>query len=462
MTSPYPGNSLWPGDYSASTITGRYVGADGSTFAGRQLTITMPGYVIVPVDATTVVPASITVTLDETGFFRQAVPATDDPDIQPIDWTYTIVELWEGGRTFYSSAPAGQTNDVSQVAPVAQSLGTVTYVGAQGEQGDTGPIGIVWREAWDPAAQYDVTDAVSWQGSSYIALLANTGLQPDTHNVYWGLLADAGVNGLPGTADLGPVTLSGAPNAGDSIIATDSTHAAWGPQAFPPGMVMPFAGPLQNVPAGWLPCDGSLLTRTTYPALFAAIGTTWGVGDGSTTFNLPDLSAAMPFGAPVGSSGGSPTHTHGVSALETSGHTHGSSQMSAAGHTHPIPAIPVGPHVHQLGDTGWAQAFMAAESGNNFFMRRIALPGQYVWDPNLQASFPAVSAPGALPQTVGVALDGVTGGLQAAADNPTAISGSAGAVLLGNTDPTNEALTGNTDPGSTMPPYLGMVFLIKT
>lgn len=44
-----------------------------------------------------------------------------------------------------------------------------------------------------------------------------------------------------------------------------------------------------SVPNGYLACDGSAVSRTTYATLFTAISTTWGVGDGSTTFNLPDL-----------------------------------------------------------------------------------------------------------------------------------------------------------------------------
>lgn len=57
--------------------------------------------------------------------------------------------------------------------------------------------------------------------------------------------------------------------------------------ALPAGMVTPFAG--STAPSGWLLCDGSAVSRTTYAALFAAIGTTYGTGNGSTTFNLPDL-----------------------------------------------------------------------------------------------------------------------------------------------------------------------------
>lgn len=51
-----------------------------------------------------------------------------------------------------------------------------------------------------------------------------------------------------------------------------------------------------SVPSGWLECDGSAVSRTTYAALFAAISTTFGAGDGSTTFNLPDLRGRTPLG----------------------------------------------------------------------------------------------------------------------------------------------------------------------
>lgn len=58
-------------------------------------------------------------------------------------------------------------------------------------------------------------------------------------------------------------------------------------QMVPTGTVNPFAGSVE--PAGWLLCYGQAISRTTYAALFAVIGTTYGVGDGSTTFNVPDL-----------------------------------------------------------------------------------------------------------------------------------------------------------------------------
>lgn len=60
-----------------------------------------------------------------------------------------------------------------------------------------------------------------------------------------------------------------------------------GASLIPPGSLLPYAGVTE--PAGWLFCYGQAISRTTYADLFTAIGTTYGTGDGSTTFNLPDL-----------------------------------------------------------------------------------------------------------------------------------------------------------------------------
>lgn len=62
--------------------------------------------------------------------------------------------------------------------------------------------------------------------------------------------------------------------------------------AAPAGTIMAFGG-LGASPNGWFPCNGATYSRTTYPLLFQAIGTTWGAGDGATTFAVPDLRAAF-------------------------------------------------------------------------------------------------------------------------------------------------------------------------
>ena len=53
------------------------------------------------------------------------------------------------------------------------------------------------------------------------------------------------------------------------------------------GLIIPWSS--TSIPSGFLECDGSAVSRSTYSALFAVIGTTYGSGDGSTTFDLPDL-----------------------------------------------------------------------------------------------------------------------------------------------------------------------------
>jgi microcystin-dependent protein len=55
------------------------------------------------------------------------------------------------------------------------------------------------------------------------------------------------------------------------------------------GEVRDFAGPAASIPSQWYSCGGQAVSRTTYSAAFSVLGTTWGAGDGSTTFNLPDL-----------------------------------------------------------------------------------------------------------------------------------------------------------------------------
>ena len=75
------------------------------------------------------------------------------------------------------------------------------------------------------------------------------------------------------------------------ILTTDGTDASWMSIT---GIIQYFGG--SNPPSGWLTCDGSAVSRTTYANLFSVIGTNFGEGDGVNTFNLPDLIDRFPQG----------------------------------------------------------------------------------------------------------------------------------------------------------------------
>lgn len=75
--------------------------------------------------------------------------------------------------------------------------------------------------------------------------------------------------------------------AGNGISISGNTISANFNSFLPPGMITPYASTV--IPAGWLSCDGAAVSRTTYVNLFLIIGTSYGSGDGSTTFNLPDF-----------------------------------------------------------------------------------------------------------------------------------------------------------------------------
>jgi microcystin-dependent protein len=133
----------------------------------------------------------------------------------------------------------------------------------------------------------------------------------------------------------------------------------------PTATVLAFAA--STVPAGYLLCDGTAVSRSTYATLFAAIGTAHGAGNGSTTFNVPDLRGRVPVGVDgsagrlasndaLGQSGGEEKHT--MTVAESAPHSHGGTTL--------------GPnqsqaHRHALG--GWAVAasetwsYLGAQSG---------------------------------------------------------------------------------------------------
>lgn len=106
------------------------------------------------------------------------------------------------------------------------------------------------------------------------------------------------------------------------------------------GQVVPFA--MNSAPLGWLECNGAAVSRATYADLFSLIGTTYGVGDGSTTFNVPQMIDRFVGGAgndwTVGESFSDAVgaHTHTGTTVADGGHTPTGSTSTDGSHTHSI------------------------------------------------------------------------------------------------------------------------------
>ena len=140
---------------------------------------------------------------------------------------------------------------------------------------------------WDATIDYDAQRIVRGSNGLLYRSMAQSG--PNT-----------GAGAVDPTADDG--TYWGTPliptmPAGDNSQAAATTSFVGSAIniAVPVGTVLWSANPA--VPSGYLPCNGAAVGRATYPELFAAIGTTYGSGDGSTTFNLPNLMGKVPWGS---------------------------------------------------------------------------------------------------------------------------------------------------------------------
>jgi microcystin-dependent protein len=128
------------------------------------------------------------------------------------------------------------------------------------------------------------------------------------------------------------ITLPNAAPTSNTVLAYDGTNYNWSSLSgttIPAGLISPYGG--ASAPTGYLLCDGSAVSRTTYSALFAAISTTFGSGDGSTTFNLPDLRGIFPRGA----------GTNGILSYSTGGGAGGASvgayqNDASQGHSHTV------------------------------------------------------------------------------------------------------------------------------
>jgi microcystin-dependent protein len=128
----------------------------------------------------------------------------------------------------------------------------------------------------------------------------------------------------------GTSTFTGIASAPTASVGTNTTQVAttaFVASAIPTGVINMWG--TGTAPSGWLLCAGAAVSRSTYATLFAVIGTTFGVGDGSTTFNLPNYTNRMPYGTTLAATGGSATTTLATTNLPS--HTH---PITDPGHAH--------------------------------------------------------------------------------------------------------------------------------
>ena len=210
--------------------------------------------------------------------------------------------------------------------------------GTQGPQGPEGPAGPTGPQgpqgAQGPAGADGSDGARGAQGPA----------GPAGMNGMDGAAGMDGMNGADGARGAqGPAGPQGETGP-QGPAGSDGADGADGILGMPSGMVSPYAG--STSPSGWLICNGSAVSRTTYSALFTAIGTTYGNGNGSTTFNIPDLRGRTIVGvntgtnrmpdniSDLGESGG--FHENTLSILEIPSHLHNmhSSHEHRNYHTH--------------------------------------------------------------------------------------------------------------------------------
>ncbi len=208
-----------------------------------------------------------------------------------------------GGTTVWTATTSGVTFPVAvtytsiTVSGAFVANGDVTLGNAAGDALTVNATGtFAGNQTFNGTATFTSTVTVP-DASFSNAKLANMATQTIKGRTTAGSGAPEDLTATQATAILNPFTgdsgsggvkgLVPAPAAGDAgrraFLLSDGTWAT----AVPVGSVINHAA--ETAPTGWLECDGSAVSRTTYAALFAVIGTVFGTGDGSTTFNVPDL-----------------------------------------------------------------------------------------------------------------------------------------------------------------------------
>lgn len=247
---------------------------------------------------------------------------------------------------------------------------------------------------YDSNGVASVTRNIAVTGQTVLAEQVNVPFA-DIQSMLSQVLLRSGVAPMTGALNMNGFKVTG---AGDGVAATDLATVGQLQTTTPIGACIDFAG--TTAPAGWLLCYGQAISRTTYASLFSVIGTSFGSGNGSTTFNIPDLrgriiagkddmggtdssrlsffgAASKLLGGVLGAASKSlsiaemPSHNHGGLSGAAGSHSHsydrgaagngtgGAGSFTGAAGTYQTGSV--GDHQHSIPDQGSNAAFGLAQ-----------------------------------------------------------------------------------------------------
>lgn len=310
--------------------------------AAPELEVQVGGEVLTPREKINVSPYAFLAKKVATGGVNAAAiqsGAVTDVNVSTISAAKIMLPGTASAMTVWQSTVAGQLDKIDS-AKVYGTIPTVPAAHAPSHaQGGTDPIGIFPQQVTGRAI---VSNTAGTQVLEAVSVATDTlsikGMRGAQETSYYPLrvfgtqnpqLEKFNIRG-DGQAYFDGNVGIGIPNPSAKLEVAGTIKDQWG-FVVPPGTIVAFGG--STAPPGWLLCDGSSVSRATYANLFSTVGTSFGTGDGTTTFNLPDLRRRVIVGSGgtgtpvlgnrVGNAGGGETHLLTIPEMPSHDHNPG-------------------------------------------------------------------------------------------------------------------------------------------